>query len=568
MGTTHRVHLAKFLIPVLLISLLTPVSLSATTASAGAGPDVTAASAAAEVVTVTTANALKQALENPAGSHVRLGANIRVPSGVGETFIDTSQAAHTLELNGFKLEHYYVNRANEYDGVPIRVQGKLTVNGPGAITGGYVALECSGWQSMLIINGGDMTGKAASALRSGGLTVINGGSLTGRFGDVWHEAGLLVDNAGIVKRIDNHFATTPSTIRNGILKGDATLHHPLSLPSLSVPVGSSLTVEEWGILDIAGTLTGAERVRLAGGLLVQNGETTVSGRVTLKTPVEFRNLTIPATAEVMLMAPGALSITGNLHNQGTLRVDEGTTLTVAGNLVNSGTLHVTDAGALTVKGTLTNTGELFLPEADRRTTELNPRMQETAGMLHTLGLFQGTGTNPDGRPDFALAVKPTRIVSMVMLVRLLGKEQAAATGNWSHPFNDVPAWADNYVGYAYENGLTQGVAPTRFGSDDLATPYQYLTFLLRALGYSDAPGGDFSWQDPTVLTGAIGLTQDAYTDNAMVFLRGDVAMLSAQALHIRLKDSEETLLQQLYRMGAVSLDQVRAASLEPALGLP
>ena len=45
-----------------------------------------------------------------------------------------------------------------------------------------------------------------------------------------------------------------------------------------------------------------------------------------------------------------------------------------------------------------------------------------------------------------------------MLTRLLGAEKTALAGNWKHPFTDVPQWADKYVGWLYQNGLTKGVS--------------------------------------------------------------------------------------------------------------
>lgn len=50
----------------------------------------------------------------------------------------------------------------------------------------------------------------------------------------------------------------------------------------------------------------------------------------------------------------------------------------------------------------------------------------------------------------------TRSEAVTMLVRLLGRENEALSGKWETPFTDVPAWAEPYVGLAYENGLTTG----------------------------------------------------------------------------------------------------------------
>ena len=106
-----------------------------------------------------------------------------------------------------------------------------------------------------------------------------------------------------------------------------------------------------------------------------------------------------------------------------------------------------------------------------------------AQTLHELGLFKGTGTDAAGKPVFDLNRAPTRAEAVTMLVRLLGKEDEALAGDWNTPFIDVADWAKPYVGYAYANGLTAGVSQTRFGSESSVTAAQFLTFVLRALGY-------------------------------------------------------------------------------------
>ena len=50
---------------------------------------------------------------------------------------------------------------------------------------------------------------------------------------------------------------------------------------------------------------------------------------------------------------------------------------------------------------------------------------EAAEALYELGLFRGTGTNEDGTPIFDLDKTPTRNQAVIMLVRLLGKEEEA-----------------------------------------------------------------------------------------------------------------------------------------------
>lgn len=159
--------------------------------------------------------------------------------------------------------------------------------------------------------------------------------------------------------------------------------------------------------------------------------------------------------------------------------------------------------------------------------------------LKELGLFYGVGEN-----DFDLERAPTRIEALVMLIRVLGAEDKALNGTWNHPFTDVPAWADKYVGYAYEKGLANGVSLTEFGTTN-ATSAQYLTFMLRALGYSDTTGNDFTWDKPYDLARHVRILPSAVDiDN---FWRADVAHVSYVALSARLKNSNDTLADQLIK---------------------
>ena len=134
-----------------------------------------------------------------------------------------------------------------------------------------------------------------------------------------------------------------------------------------------------------------------------------------------------------------------------------------------------------------------------------------AQMLCDLGLFRGTENG------FELEKLMTRAEAAAMLTRFLGAEQEALAGDWEHPFTDVPQWAEPYVGWLYESGLTKGVSETVYGAGEDVTCGQYCTFLQRAL--SDNPlWGQVAAEEEIVACGTAG------------FLRGDAVSLSARAL--------------------------------------
>ncbi|MCI5497952.1 MAG: hypothetical protein MR419_00190 [Clostridiales bacterium] len=176
--------------------------------------------------------------------------------------------------------------------------------------------------------------------------------------------------------------------------------------------------------------------------------------------------------------------------------------------------------------------------------------QDSATLLYNLGLFRGAGVNPDGSPQFDLDRAPTRAEAVTILVRLLGKEAEAQSKSWTTPFTDVPDWAKPYVGYAYAQGYANGMAPTLFGSSSPVSAAQFLTFLLRALGYQD--GVDFTWNASWRLTDKLGITQGQYNAQTTTFLRADAADVSANALYGLKKGQDKTLLQDLLASGAIT----------------
>ena len=109
--------------------------------------------------------------------------------------------------------------------------------------------------------------------------------------------------------------------------------------------------------------------------------------------------------------------------------------------------------------------------------------------LSEIGIFKGTDKG------YELDREPTRLEAGVMLVKLLGGEEEALSLSYTAPFSDVPDWGKPYVQYLYDKGLTKGMSETEFGASDLCTTEQYVTFLLRVLGYTEGEDGDFEYGD-------------------------------------------------------------------------
>lgn len=167
--------------------------------------------------------------------------------------------------------------------------------------------------------------------------------------------------------------------------------------------------------------------------------------------------------------------------------------------------------------------------------------QTAALELYQLGLFKGNGALPDGSPDFDLDGTATRAQAVVMLVRLLGGEDEALSRHYSHPFNDA-GWAGDYLGYAYQRAIIEGSGGGSFASDRRVSAQDFLTMLLRAMGYWQV-----DWNDPYPTASAVGLVWSGVDD----FRRGDMAYICAGALSCRPNGSSQTLLQSLEEQGAI-----------------
>ena len=188
---------------------------------------------------------------------------------------------------------------------------------------------------------------------------------------------------------------------------------------------------------------------------------------------------------------------------------------------------------------------------------------EAAEALYELGLFKGTGTNPDGTPIFDLDKTPTRTQAIIMLVRLLGKEEEAKAGTWQLPFTDVSDAMRPYIGYAYTNGLTNGYTATTYCGGNPIRANQYIAFVLRALGY--VSGEDFEVSSAWEFSDEIGLTDGRYHNKTASFIRGDVAIVSSSALATELKGRSQTLAEKLIADGLFTSEAYEKATEPPVV---
>ncbi len=177
-----------------------------------------------------------------------------------------------------------------------------------------------------------------------------------------------------------------------------------------------------------------------------------------------------------------------------------------------------------------------------------------ADALKEMNLFRGTNIG------YELSRGATRTEGLAMLLRLLGEEDDAESYNGSHPFTDVPEWAEKYVAYAYAKGYTNGISKTKFGSSNMTTASHYMTFILRALGYDDAKG-DFKWDKS--LDFAVSIAGITESEKASIektgFYRDQMAYLSYYSLFAKLKAQDIRLIDKLIADGTVKENAAKNA---------
>jgi hypothetical protein len=511
--------------------------------------------AADAVIDVSTVAELRTALENDAGAHIRLTKNItftRANAADEDGGVNLGEGYYIIDLNNYKIEYNYKGRNGDPNGSPLVTRNTkgLTINGPGNIIGGAYAVEQGNPRGFLKVNGGKLQGVINSGIRmTGGVAYINGGTVTGNFYGVFHEDGIVVLNGGTVKSVRyknmGYQSRQYGVVKNGIFTGNATLEDlVLIVDDLTISAGSSIKTVRGGGLIVKNSFVNNGTFTHESGIKSIGGEALIINYlgVTIGQDVAFKSL--------------------QMQERAWLTIENGATVTVSDTFVTEqGCSIIAKDGTLRLLGSIDHSGyaegvpELEALQGDNGGpgpgSEQRDFIMETtaAEKLKALGLFQGVGTNPDGSTNFDLARKPSRTEALVMLIRLLGKGNEATSGSWTHPFTDVPKWADNYVGYAYENKLTNGISATEFGTGT-ASYKTYLTFVLRALGYSDKGGVDFTWDMPDDLALSIGIMSEGMHHED--FLRADVVLVSEAALNAMLKDGSNSLLDKLIEDGAVT----------------
>lgn len=183
-----------------------------------------------------------------------------------------------------------------------------------------------------------------------------------------------------------------------------------------------------------------------------------------------------------------------------------------------------------------------------------------AAALKELNLFKGSFTGYG--QGFDLELVPTRLQALIMFIRVLGEEEEALAWTGTTPFTDISkgSQAEQYVGYAYEKGYTNGYTATQFKPGNAVNAYQYTEFMLRAMGYSSTANTNLA--DTLIRAEEAGLlTLDEVARlQADKFLRADLVYISYYALDTELANGDQTLAEALMDKGVFTKRMLRDAT--------
>lgn len=161
-----------------------------------------------------------------------------------------------------------------------------------------------------------------------------------------------------------------------------------------------------------------------------------------------------------------------------------------------------------------------------------------------------------------------RVEVAAIISRLFENEENLSNLNISFEFTDVPNWGKKYVNYLYRNEIINGKSNYNFGSTENMKPHEFMTIILRILGYSDKKG-DFKWNASLEKALEIELIDsEQYNEikKELYISRNYVYLTLCNALFKHVNDVDVYLLESLFYNGnAIGLDEIKNLNTTEAL---
>lgn len=158
--------------------------------------------------------------------------------------------------------------------------------------------------------------------------------------------------------------------------------------------------------------------------------------------------------------------------------------------------------------------------------------EHAVATLESMGIVTGTSATKYS-PSLAL----TRAQVCTMIIRTMGLESSVTSYMYQSLFRDVKntMWHAGYVNLAYGQGIINGYGNGYFGPDDDITYGQFVTIVLRLLGYTEKDIGRIWPTDYIVFAGDLGIDENVSLSANDPVTRGDAAVLLYNALMAKAK---------------------------------
>lgn len=179
-----------------------------------------------------------------------------------------------------------------------------------------------------------------------------------------------------------------------------------------------------------------------------------------------------------------------------------------------------------VLSTMLCVGAAAFTDIDDETTE------HAVATLESMGIVTGTSAT-----KYSPSLTLTRAQVCTMIIRTMGLESSVNSYVYQSLFRDVKntMWHAGYVNLAYGKGIINGYGNGYFGPDDNITYGQFVTIVLRLLGYTENDIGKIWPADYIIFAADLGIDENiSLTANDPV-TRGDAAVLLYNALMAKAK---------------------------------
>ncbi|MSU00620.1 hypothetical protein [Tissierella pigra] len=168
---------------------------------------------------------------------------------------------------------------------------------------------------------------------------------------------------------------------------------------------------------------------------------------------------------------------------------------------------------------------------------------EAGAFLKAAGVLVG-----DENGNLNLGNNLSRQDAVILVAQLRGEIEAAKNFSKLPTYEDVKIKFYNApLAWAQDNELFVGHSDKVFGFGENLTAQAYAKVLLTALGYKVAPNGDsdIKWADALAKSEEFGILENLEVSDSTEITRGQMALMTFNALGVTMKDSKETLADKL-----------------------